>query len=450
MHNEEFRTPKDIEIKFQRLIFPPLNLEDLPLHGLYNPIDNEESQEYSLFDKFKNFDITSNKSPNIENLFSIHNNFGKIFINEYLEGIVILYNTSENEIIIKDLRATIKKCEEKPENVAEPVEIEIQNNSEILPPKKSYTFKIKTKALYVPTKYRIDIYFHTKSTAYDQLYQMYIKSRPKAIPKENNEKFSVINGSVEFSLKKKLTFEVNNPFKINEKYHSYPNDKYLIEIIIFNCTLYTLTLLDIFLSLKDNKEKIPLVQDLEEIKCNKYNLNNNDSKYLTLQPEEQIIALFEIDKGDLYKDEKIFILNISWLNICDFNTKLYTYEVNNIFCTYNEFYKISIKEKPNDIILNQNFKIVINLESKNSNKVYNINIMREPKKNRDVKIIEINDNNIELNQIFPSKNIVIICNSDILGNVNLPKLKFVLYEENSDIPIEHFYENLICFNCVEK
>ena len=76
--------------------------------------------------------------------------------------------------------------------------------------------------------------------------------------------------------------------------------------------------------------------------------------------------------------------------------------------------------------------------------------MREPKKNRDVKIIEINDNNIELNQIFPSKNIVIICNSDILGNVNLPKLKFVLYEENSDIPIEHFYENLICFNCVEK
>ena len=451
MHNEEFKTPKHIEIKFQRLIFPPLNLDHIPLSGLYNPIDNIESPENALFNKFKYFNISSNKYPGIDNLFGVQNNFGKIFIGEYLEGIVILYNTSEFEIIIKDLKATIKLCEEKPENVPEPIDVQIQNNSEILPSKQSYTFKIKTKKLYIPTKYRIDIYFHTKSASYDQIYQMQAKTKPKNAPKEHNEKFSIVNGSVEFWIKKKLTFEVNNPFKINEKYHNYPNDKYIIEIIIFNCTLYALTILEIFLSLKDSKEKILLVQDLEEIKCNKYSSNQNDSKYLTLQPEEQIVVLFEIDKGYLYKDEKMFILNISWLNAFDFNPKSYTYEFSNLFCTYNEFFKISIKEKPsNDIILNQNFKVVINLESKKADKIYNINIKKEGKKNRDIKIEEISDNNIELNPAFPSKNIALICYSDVLGNVNLPKLTFVLYEEDKNIPIEYFYENLISFNCVEK
>ena len=256
---------------------------------------------------------------------------------------------------------------------------------------------------------------------------------------------------MEFLIKKKLTFEVSNPFKIDEKYHNYPENKYLIEIIIFNCTSYTLTILDIFLTTKDNKDKILLVEDLEEIKCNKYGQNQNDSKYLSLQPEEQIIVLFEIDDGEKYKDEKKFFLNISWLHIFDFQPKIYTYEFNNIFCTYNEYYKISIKEKPNgDIFLNQNFKIILNLESKNQDKIYNINIMKEAKKNRDIKIIEINDNNIELNPNFPSKNVILVCNSDILGNVNLPKLKFVLYEENKNILIEDFFESLISFNCVEK
>ena len=447
MNNEEFKIPKDIEIKFQRLIFPPLNTDYTPLNGLYNPIDNIESPEYSLFNKFKYFNVSSNKCVNINNLFSIHNTFGKIFINEYLEGIVILYNISGNEITIKDIKATIKIYEDKPENIYKPIELKLKNNSEILPPKKSYTFKIKTKVT-SPTKYRIDIYFHTKCLAYDQLYN---KLKPKPSPKDNSDKFLIINGSVEFLIKKKLTFEVSNPFKIDEKYHNYPENKYLIEIIIFNCTSYTLTILDIFLTTKDNKDKILLVEDLEEIKCNKYGQNQNDSKYLSLQPEEQIIVLFEIDDGEKYKDEKKFFLNISWLHIFDFQPKIYTYEFNNIFCTYNEYYKISIKEKPNgDIFLNQNFKIILNLESKNQDKIYNINIMKEAKKNRDIKIIEINDNNIELNPNFPSKNVILVCNSDILGNVNLPKLKFVLYEENKNILIEDFFESLISFNCVEK
>ena len=62
MHNEELKIKKDIEIKFHRLVPPLLNSNFLPLSGLYNPIDNEESPEYSLKYKYKNYELSQNIS----------------------------------------------------------------------------------------------------------------------------------------------------------------------------------------------------------------------------------------------------------------------------------------------------------------------------------------------------------------------------------------------------
>ena len=57
---------------------------------------------------------------------------------------------------------------------------------------------------------------------------------------------------------------------------------------------------------------------------------------------------------------------------------------------------------------------------------------------------------IELNKEKQDGKFMIICKSDIIGNVYLPRLKFLLYEENNNNHIEKVYDTLLFFNCVEN
>lgn len=92
-------------------------------------------------------------------------------------------------------------------------------------------------------------------------------------------------------------------------------NKCFIEIRILNIFSYPLSILDIYLTPKNKKnEKIPLVQSLQEIKMNKNSKNINDTKYLTLQSDEQIRILFTIDDTNMFYDVNKFVLNITWLN----------------------------------------------------------------------------------------------------------------------------------------
>lgn len=69
---------------------------------------------------------------------------------------------------------------------------------------------------------------------------------------------------------------------------------------------------------------------------------------------------------------------------------------------------------------------------------------------REIEIIDIVEKKIELNQHKQSNNFTLICKSDILGNVYLRRLKFLLYEDNNQIPIENVYDSLLFFNCIEN
>ena len=454
MSEELLKIPKDIEIKFHRLTYPTLNLFNLPLNGLYNPIDNIESESYSLFNKFKNFDISSKNCVNIDNLFTVNNKEGKIFIDEDLDGLLILVNKSHNEIIVKDLKITIKMEDKKVNYPEKRLDINFPNNFASIKPKKAYTLHIKTHLNY-ESKYKINIYFNSRSFSYDNLYY---KLKQRNAIKEKSDNYSIVNGSVEFFIHKVFNFEVYNPFKIKETFHNCKGYKCIIEIKIFNCTSYPLTLLNLILTPKNNRnEIIPLVKNLEDIKGDKYTKNTSDSKYLTIQSKEEIIFLFKIENNDLFYDENKFVLNISWLNYFDFNKKIYIYEFNNNINLYNEYYKISIIEKPNgNIILNQQFKIIINLMSKKVDNNYFVNIIAEPIKDNnisnlgEIEIIDIIEKKIELKSKNSSNNFVLICKSSNLGNVHLPKLKFILYEEDKNTPIENIYENLLFFNCISK
>ena len=158
MHIEELDIPNDYNIMFYRLRAPTLNSLFLPLSGLYNPIDNIESNEFIINNKFKCFDIP-NQFVNIENLFGLTSNSLKIFINESFEGLIIIVNKSEHEFSIKDLNIVItiddkekqeeilkkeKEIKEKEESIKKEKN-EIENEKEKLKQEKDEMLKIQSK-----------------------------------------------------------------------------------------------------------------------------------------------------------------------------------------------------------------------------------------------------------------------------------------------------------------
>jgi len=451
MHNEELKIPKDIEIKFHRLAPPILNSLCLPLSGLYNPIDNEESSEYSLKNKYINFDLPPNNFVNTSNLMAINNNFGKIFISEQLEGLITFSNISKNEITIKNILITLKIENYR---MQQPFETNLTNDPIRILPNESYTINIRAPISFVG-KYKIEIIYYKLCQAYDDYYY---KVNQRNIVKENSNKYNIIDGHVEFCNSKTFSFDSFKPFKITEFFHNLELNKSLIEARIINSFFFPITILDAFLTPKNNynnNERIRLVLNLKEMAKNNNKLN--DGKYFMLQPDEQIRILFNVNNTDLYYNIKKFTLYITWLNIFDFNKKIYTYDFKNNINSYNHYYKMVIAEKPNNhIILNQNFRIIINLVSKNLSKKYNITLNKEQSKNNDestnkeIEIIDITEKMIELDEKIPSYNFILICKSGILGDVYLPTLKFCLYEGDKIKPMEFVYDALLTFNCISK
>ena len=69
---------------------------------------------------------------------------------------------------------------------------------------------------------------------------------------------------------------------------------------------------------------------------------------------------------------------------------------------------------------------------------------------REIEIIDIKEKKIELNKQNPENNFVLICKSDVLGYVYLPRLKFLLYEDNNNNPTGNVFDALLNFNCIQK
>ena len=302
--------------------------------------------------------------------------------------------------------------------------------------------------------------------------------------KESPKEFLIVDGNVECLNNKKLTFDVNNPFKIEEEFHNYQLKECYIGIIIKNCTIYPLTIYnlhltpkielsqsskisDIFLTNINNQEKInkiKLVQSLEEINNNELipldksliNISSN-TKYITLESEEEINLLYKITDPDIFNNEQNFDLEINWLNLFDARPKKFIYEFTNKLKTYNKYYKISVIEKPEgNIIKNKNFNIKLKIETKNVQKKYIITLRQDHMKDndkssdREIEIIDIVNKKIELNSQKPSDNFLLICKSDIIGNVYLPRLKILVLEDGGINQSGNTFDTLLFFNCVEN
>ena len=474
MLTQELKIPKDIEIKFYRLSLPTFNTSNNPLSGLYHNMDSIEDKKYSLNNKFSTFDICQPFSS--ENFFSLNSYFGKVFLHEKLEGLIIFSNTSDNFITIRDLEILII-IENKPDGKAneniQKLDIKLPPDGVTIKPKQAHSVKMSISLDYV-SKYTIDINLKMRSTAYNTQFNTL---KLKGFVKEKTKDYEIIDDKfVEANNNKKLTFEVNNPFKVIEKFHNYQMNACYIETRIKNNTIYPLTIYNLNLIPKTIKNlkisdllltnntimKIPLVQTLDEINKNENeNLDKRikysfKSRFITIEPDEEINLLFKNNDPNLFGNENEYILEINWLNLFDPNPKKYIYQFSNILDTFNEYYKITVIEKPKgDIIKNQNFNVILKLETKNPDKKYVISLGQEAlldsdkSNDREIEIIDVVEKKIELNREKQSDIFKLICKSDILGNVYLPRMKFLVYEENNIKPKENIYDTLLFFNCIE-
>ena len=466
--SQEFKPKKEVEIKFFRLS-PPVLVTSPPLSGIYHNIDSIEDPENIIDNKFTNFEINTLSPYTNQSLFSLSPSFGRVFHKEILEGLLTFKNKSDHEITLKTLEGSIlvdEKSETKTKNQKYILDIKLPKEGIILDKSEVYSMKFVCK-LEFASKYTIYIELKVKSATYDYQYN---EAKQKNFVKDEKD-FIVDGESVIIPISKKLTFDVIYPIKVYEKFHNYQMNTCFIELQIINISIYPLTLTDLYLNPKSKpEEKLLLVDSLQELSKNQsqnlfsdlnFQSNSSDfiasSKYLTLQPDEEMNVLFKITDSSLFLEEEKYILNIKWLNLFDVNEKDYIYEFSNTLNTYNNYYKITVLEKPEkNIIINENFKIILKLETKNINNNYIISLSQETLRDNDksndkeIEIIDITEKKIKLNKDIPQNNFVLICKSNVLGNVYLPRLKFLLYEDTNSNPTGNVFDALLTFNCIQK
>ena len=174
---QELKLTKDIEIKFYRLTTPLFNTTNLPLSGLY-----QSQLEINTFHFQKK--ISKTGVGGVENFFTFGTSFGKVFLYEKLEGLIIFSNISDNFLTIKDLDINI---------IIEPIK-DTKNKKEkkltdvILPPngvqiRPKMAFSVKMAIfLDVVGKYTIDINLKVRSSAYNTQYNtIKLKGKVKRI-----------------------------------------------------------------------------------------------------------------------------------------------------------------------------------------------------------------------------------------------------------------------------
>jgi len=462
--SQEFRPKKEVEIKFFRLL-PPLITSNSSLSGIYHNIDSIESPDCILENKFSNFDTNAESTFSNQDLFSLSPYFGRVFHKEILEGLLTFKNLSEHEVTLKSLEVSIiidEKPETKTKYQKNIMDIKLPKEGVILDKGEVYSLKFHNK-LEFASKYTIFIELKVRSATYDYQYN---EAKQKNLVKDEKD-FIVDGENVEIPISKKLTFDVAYPFKIMEKFHNYQINTCFIEIKIINISIYPLTLTDLYLYPKSNINlKLFPADNLQEISQNQsqslfQEINPQSpiptSKFLSLLPDEEINTLFKITDTSLFLSEEKYILNINWLNLFDINEKDFTYEFGNTLNTYNNYYKITVMEKPEkNIIINENFKIILKVETKNLDKRFIISLSQETLRDndksndREIEIIDIKEKKIELNKETPENKFILICKSDVLGHAYLPRLKFLLYEDNNNNPTGNVFDALLSFNCIQK
>jgi hypothetical protein len=432
--------PQFINLKCLRLNPPNLNKLITPLNGLYNDINNKEDiNVFPLEKKTSNFSLSSN-NLNIENVFIINEKFGKVYFSEIFEAILIFINTSNYyEIELKNIEIVIA-IEVKKKLLRVRFQSDIPQNIIYIKPLESYGIKIRFK-IETNYKYLIDTYAICQCKYYDEIIA---KDDNKGLYRIFNktEKYQISNGRVELNFVRRFTFDGLTPFSTQEKYINQLKNC-IIEQTIKNISNFTLVLNDFKMNSKFKPDEYFEIDNLDLI------------KNTILEPNEEMNVVFKIKNVEIFSNEKSFFLTIKWTHLFDLTPKNYIKEIENGFDLYNNYIALNVVEQPiNEIIENQNFKIIFSLSKKTKQNIIVVietEALRDCEKSndREIEIIDIVQKKLELSEDIPINTFSLICKSDILGGVNLPKIRLSVFDNRNSLLQSFTFENLLGYNCVK-
>ena len=432
--------PQFINLKCLRLNPPNLNKLITPLNGLYNDINNKEDiNVFPLEKKTSNFSLSSN-NLNIENVFIINEKFGKVYFSEIFEAILIFINTSKYyEIELKNIEIVIA-IEVKKKLLRVRFQSDIPQNIIYIKPLESYGIKIRFK-IETNYKYLIDTYAICQCKYYDEIIA---KDDNKGLYRIFNktEKYQISNGRVELNFVRRFTFDGLTPFSTQEKYINQLKNC-IIEQTIKNISNFTLVLNDFKMNSKFKPDEYFEIDNLDLI------------KNTILEPNEEMNVVFKIKNVEIFSNEKSFFLTIKWTHLFDLIPKNYIKEIENGFDLYNNYIALNVVEQPiNEIIENQNFKIIFSLSKKTKQNIIVVietEALRDCEKSndREIEIIDIVQKKLELSEDIPINTFSLICKSDILGGVNLPKIRLSVFDNRNSLLQSFTFENLLGYNCVK-
>ena len=375
------------------------------LTGHYNDLFNYEDEDnFFLENKSNSFDLTSQYNITSDNGFYLDKNFGPVFIGDDLKILFILINQTNSEIRIEKLNIHIFSDELKELNNSIPFDCKIPSNFQI---KKNSFYSF---ALFFNVdkniKYKIDIKAYLFGNFFEN--NIFTQNEQKRIQERKG-----------YEVLKRLTFDGKFPVNIKTIFNLVNCEKCFINQIINNPTFVKIKISNIWLNTINEPKKI--------IKL-KYEFNET---YLSNQ--EEISLLYIIDEPNIFNYEEKFELNIIWSRINDINRYHFKTNIINDNISFNKFFAIELKEKPNiTLIKNQTFNVILILHPKLFKKI-NIKITCD---NNDsgkvITILDIIEENIEL--INKSEEICLICKSKFIGNnIPFPTINFNVKYANKEL-----------------
>ena len=439
--NRETDFPQFLNLKCLRINPPKINTTTFPLNGIYNDINNkEEINTFPLEKKLNNFLIPNIDIPNIGNLLSINEKFGKVYLTEIFEGLLIFINTSVYyEIELKNIEIVIAIEVDRKKLLRIRFQCEIPTKTIYLKPLESYSLKIRFK-VETNYKYLIDTYAVCLSKYYDEI-----------ISKDDNkfyrifnktDKYQITNGRVELNFVRRFTFDGLIPFQTKEKYFNQLKNC-IIEQTIKNISTNPLVIQYIKMYVKLKPEE-------------NFEIANEDKiKYHIIEPNNELIVIYKIKNSDIFSNENTFFLDISWTYLFDLNPKNFYKDIPNGFDLYNNLISLNVVEEPrNKIIENQNFKIIFSLSKKTKQNILVIietEALRDCQKSndREIEIIDIVQKKLELTEEIPINTFSLICKSDILGGVFLPKIKLSVFDNRNALLQSFSFEKLLDYSCIK-
>jgi hypothetical protein len=302
----ELNLSQYLEVKLLRLNKLKFNSTLLPFTGAYNSLEDLKSispeismltdPNTSCFEKtFQEFSLNENSSVGIDNMFTLSSSFGKVLFCENLEALLIINNTSDKEVKIKDFKVRISnEVLEGYDSMFRKTEYTLINsqNSIIIPGNSFFNQKLRINAD-IMCKYSLEIDVqYTNQNFYDE----YVKHSANKIIKTISSQYSIENNSTAVIRKyyKKFLFATNLPFKIKEKFVNDNMEKCYVEINLINQCPYTLHIDEVLLLPDGDKSGMDRRESLSNtgfISC----VASNEMKNFNIEPDEEINIVFVLN-----------------------------------------------------------------------------------------------------------------------------------------------------------